>query len=90
MSELIQEAKRLIHIGQTKEAIALLEQIGSKETQDAVCYLKGNAYRREGNLQQAMEAYLEAMEINPDSPATQAYQMARNIMEFRNKEMFNH
>ena len=42
-------------------------------------YERGNQLRREGNYKQAMEAYLEAMALDPESPAAEAYKMLRDI-----------
>lgn len=43
-----------------------------------------------GNMQLAINNYLEAMEINPESPARQAHAMMMKIMNFFNKDMYNH
>jgi hypothetical protein len=41
-------------------------------------------------MQLAINNYLEAMEINPESPARQAHAMMMKIMNFFNKDMYNH
>ena len=38
-------------------------------------YLQGNEYRRAGNWQQALNCYMEAIALDPDSPAVQAREM---------------
>lgn len=56
---------------------------------DELYYLRGNAYRKLGNWQMALNNYLEAIELNPDSPARQAKEMVMDILNFYNKDMFN-
>ena len=73
------------------EAIASLEawRAGGGEMDDTLFYLLGNAWRKKGNWQMAMNNYLEALNINPDSPAKQALNMANDILDFYNKDMYN-
>ena len=56
---------------------------------DEVYYLRGNAYRKQGNWQQALNNYQSAIEINPESPALQARKMVMDILEFYHKDMYN-
>lgn len=73
------------------KAIAEVEKYisGSKEDLDFAYYILGNAYRKKGDWQGAINNYLEAMAINPNSPARQAYEMANDILDFFNKDMYN-
>ena len=48
-----------------------------------------NAYRKLGDWQMALNNYLEAIALNPESPAVQARAMAMDILEFYNKDMYN-
>ena len=77
--------------GSPDEAIRLLrEYIASCGTPlDKAFYLLGNAYRKKGDWQGAINNYLEAMAINPDSPARNAYTIANEILDFYNKDMYN-
>ncbi len=52
-------------------------------------YLKGNEYRRQGNWQQAINCYLEAIELDPESPAVQAKEMLDDILNYYNKDLYN-
>ena len=76
--------------GSPDEAIRLLrEYIASCGTpSDKAFYLLGNAYRKKGDWQGAINNYLEAMAINPDSPARNAYTIANEILDFYNKDMY--
>ena len=82
--------KELIKEGQLETAIEQLSQyIQLDSTDDEPYYLLGNAYRKLGNWQLALNNYLEAMERNPESPAVQAHQMMMDILNFYNKDMYN-
>lgn len=52
-------------------------------------YLRGNEYRRQGNWQEAINCYLEAIELDPDSPAVHAKQMLDDILNYYNKDLYN-
>ena len=56
---------------------------------DELFYLLGNAWRKKGNWQMAMNNYLEAVHLNPESPAQQALDIANEILDFYNKDMYN-
>lgn len=49
----------------------------------------GNAHRKKGDWRMAINNYLEAMAINPESPAANAYAIANEILDFYNKDMYN-
>ena len=78
--------KQLITDGKTDEAIRLLDEYVSS---DEAYYLRGNAYRKQGDIRQALNNYLTAMELNSDSPAQIAHDQLISIMNFYNKDMFN-
>ncbi len=53
-------------------------------------YLKlGNDYRKKGDLKNAMNCYLEAIDLDPDSPAVEAKKMLEAIFSFYNKDAYN-
>ncbi|MCR5820802.1 MAG: tetratricopeptide repeat protein [Bacteroidaceae bacterium] len=54
-----------------------------------ILYEKGNAYRREQRWGDALNAYSEAVKLDPDSPARHAYEMLVQIMEYRCKDYYN-
>jgi len=56
---------------------------------DELFYLLGNAWRKKGNWQMAMNNYLEAVNLNPESPAANALEIANEILAFYNKDMYN-
>ena len=74
-----------------EKAIQLLNNYiqNCDNSEDEPYYLLGNAYRKQGNWQQALNNYLEAMERNPESPAVNAHKMVMDILNFYNKDMYN-
>lgn len=85
------EIKELIKKDELDEAIEKLKQyiVLHPECNDEPYYLLGNAYRKTGNWQQALNHYMEAISRNPDSPAVTAKKMLMDILEFYNKDMYN-
>lgn len=56
---------------------------------DEAYFLLGNAYRKKEMMGEAMNAFIKAIEINPESPAKLAYAMLVEIMKFYHKDRFN-
>lgn len=83
--------KEYISQGKVEEACQELDVfLQTSETNlDEAYYLYGNARRKQGNWQQALNNYCRAMDINPDSPARHAYAMVMDILNFYNKDMYN-
>lgn len=82
--------EQYIQQGQIDEAILLLDKyIQDHELSDEAYYLRGNAYRKKGDMRQALNNYLQAMEINPESPAVQAHNMLIDILNFYDKSRYN-
>lgn len=52
-------------------------------------YRLGNEYRRNGDWQNAINNYLEAIALDPDSPAVEAKEMLENILNFYHKDAYN-
>lgn len=91
MTEKLKRAKELIGKGDVDSAIQILNQCikDYEACTDEPFYLLGNAYRKQGNWQMALNNYLEAIEKNPESPAVNAKNMLMDILEFYNKDMYN-
>ena len=90
MKENLISIKESIKEGKLDTAIEALSQyILAGPMNDEAYFLLGNAYRKQGNWQMALNNYLEAMERNPESPAAHAYQMTMAILNFYNKDMYN-
>ncbi|HJC98877.1 MULTISPECIES: tetratricopeptide repeat protein [Bacteroidaceae] len=91
MTERLKTIKKLIDEGKTSTAIDQLNLFLAQNSQDAdmAYYLLGNAFRKQGDWQGALNNYQEAIDINPDSPAAEARNMVIDILNFYNKDMFN-
>ena len=81
----------LLEANEADEAIVLLDgyRTAGGPMDDSLFYLLGNAYRKKGNWQMAINNYLEALNLNPESPAKQALEIANDILDFYNKDMYN-
>ena len=69
------EIKQFIREGQTADAIRRLDAyLTDHPESDEAFFLRGNTYHKQGNSRKALNNYLAAIELNPDSPAHRAYQ----------------
>ena len=91
MKDNLSNIRKLIQEGELNIAIEQLTTYIQSDTtdNDEPYYLLGNAYRKQGNWQLALNNYLEAIERNPESPAFQAHKMVMDILNFYNKDMYN-
>jgi len=81
--------RELLSADRADEAIEMATGFIAEDPSDELYYLLGNAHRKKGDWQGAISNYLQAMELNPDSPARAAYEMANDILDFFNKDMYN-
>ncbi len=91
MNAQLQEIKALLDEGRADKAIDALSGVINlnASTDSETFYLLGNAYRKKGDWQQAINNYLEAVERDPESPAAEAHAMLMSILNFRNTELYN-
>lgn len=52
-------------------------------------YEQGSACRRQADWQGAINNYLKAIEIDPESPAVEAKQMLDDILNYYHKDSYN-
>lgn len=52
-------------------------------------YQLGNEYRRKGDWKRALDNYMEAIELDSESPAVEAKRMLDDIMSYYCKDMYN-
>ena len=52
-------------------------------------YLQGNAWRKQGDFKRALDSYMEAIALDPESPAVAAKEMLDSIMSFYCKDFYN-
>ena len=73
-----------------EEAIDLLTQyITEHPDDDEALTLRGLKYWSAGKRASALNDYLAAIRINPDSKAKEALKAANEILEYRNKDLYN-
>ncbi len=49
----------------------------------------GNEYRKKGDWQHALDNYMEAIALDPESPAVEAKKLLEDILNFYNKDAYN-
>lgn len=52
-------------------------------------YQQGNAWRKQGDFKRALDSYMEAIALDPESPAVAAKEMMDDIMNFYCKDYYN-
>ncbi|MBR5325728.1 MAG: tetratricopeptide repeat protein [Prevotella sp.] len=52
-------------------------------------YEQGNEARKRGQWHEAINNYIQAIALDPDSPAVEAKRMLDDIMSFYCKDMYN-
>jgi tetratricopeptide (TPR) repeat protein len=52
-------------------------------------YQQGNAWRKQGDFKCALDCYMEAIALDPESPAVAAKEMLDDIMSFYCKDYYN-
>jgi tetratricopeptide (TPR) repeat protein len=90
----IQEIKDMLSRSEGQEALnaasEIIESNGvSKETLANAYYLRGNAYRQNGDVRMALNSYLESMDLDPDGPAAEAYRHLQELLAYYHKDYYN-
>lgn len=86
----MEELKKLVRGMDADEAIATLSAYIAGHPDDDKAYtLRGIKNWSAGNRGQAITDYLSAIRINPDSPAREALKAANEILDYRNKDLYN-
>ena len=86
----IDKTKALLEAEKYDEAIVMLDQMLCQTPQnDLLLYIRGNAKRKKGDWAGAINDFLAAKAVNPDSPASEAADMLSGILEFRDKDLYN-
>lgn len=93
MNKDLNEIRELIKRGLSREAITMSENVVNQEddikTVAMALYLKGNAYMRQGDWTNAANSYLQAIAIDPNGPATEAYRSMKEILNFYDHNLYN-
>lgn len=80
--------------GKSLEAIGAAKRVAADEAADAAqrseaYYIMGNAYRQLNDWKGALGCYCEALELDPSSPAAEAYKAAQAVLGFYDHDLFN-
>ena len=85
-----EKINRLIAENNLEKALAYIDEwLSNHSKDDKAYYLKGLVFWKQGNWKLTIENYLKAIEINPNSPAKQAYEMVMDIINFSNPDLYN-
>lgn len=75
--------------GDTDAALARLDEELSQGESAEAYYLRGRLMWKLGRKAEAMSDYSKAAAIDPSSPAAAALEMARDVMNFFNPDLYN-
>lgn len=85
-----EEIEQLLADGRAIEAQEAARQALARHPDDAMLhYLLGKACLKTEDWRGALNAFLEAERIDPDSPAVQSRQMVQEILDFYCKDYYN-
>lgn len=62
--------------------------LDAEKQNDELYLLRGKAYYKLGNWQQAIENFMKAQDINPQSPAKHMLQLTKSILEYHNVDIY--
>lgn len=86
----LDDIQQMLDTGHVEEAIELLKRrIAANPADDRALYTLGNAYCRLNDWKHALGSYCLALEINPSSPAGQAYEKVQEILNFYCHDLYN-
>lgn len=81
---------KLIEENRAEEAIAELDRLLTLYPDNGkLLYLRGNAWRKTGSWGDAINDFLAAAEADPQGPGAEAASILSEILEFRNKDLYN-
>lgn len=86
----IEELRDEVRLMDADKAIAHINEYLSTHPDDDEAYLlRGLKYFGANKRAEAINSYLEAIRINPESRAKQALDAANSILDYYNKDLYN-
>ncbi|MDE5567778.1 MAG: tetratricopeptide repeat protein [Muribaculaceae bacterium] len=82
-------ADELISAGRFEDALALLDKTIEDTPSADLFYQRGRLLWKLGRKTEAMSDYGRAVELDAESPAATALELAREVMNFYNKDLYN-
>lgn len=84
------DVQQMIADNQLDDAInAISGLLCDKGDNSELLFERGKLQWKQGRKKEAMSDYAAAAQIDPESPAVTALEMARNVMDFYNRDMYN-
>ncbi len=87
--QLCQDVDRALAEDRTDDALELLDRALADKSDADLYYRRGRLLWKLGHKTQAMSDYSRAVDLDPSSPAAAALEMARDIMDFFNHDLYN-
>lgn len=81
--------KNQVEVDIAAELSRLTAEIAENQEDDNLYYLRGRLYWRLGQKSLAISDYECAVALNSGSPASAALKIARDVMDFYNKDLYN-
>jgi Flp pilus assembly protein TadD len=83
------EIAALVAQGDYVTAITALDELIKQEPSAELYFQRGKLCWKVGRRSDAMTDYEHALELDPESPAGHALEMAHDVMNFFNKDLYN-
>lgn len=83
----LQNIRQLMAADRLDEALSALGEMPEPTAESL--FLKGKVYWRMGRRSEATNCYMAAAALDPESPAVQALEQARDIESFFNPDLLN-
>lgn len=87
--QICSEVETMINWGRFDEALSVLDKALGASPDAELYYTRGRLLWKLGRKTDAMSDYASAVDLDPSSPAATALQMARDIMDFYNHDLYN-
>lgn len=88
-NEIRAEVERLLSENKPDDALKVLDKAVEVNNDAVSFYERGRMLWKLGRKTDAMSDYSKAVSIDPESPAAVALQMARDVMDFYNHDLYN-
>lgn len=88
-NQIISEVERAVSENRFDDALALLTDAIAKTPGSELYYMRGRLFWKIGRKGDAMSDYASATALDPSSPAAKAMEIARDVMDFYNKDLYN-
>lgn len=88
-NEIRAEVERLLSENKPDDALKVLDKAVEVNNEAVLFYERGRLLWKLGRKTDAMSDYSKAVSIDPESPAAVALQMARDVMDFYNHDLYN-